>query len=228
MVLDPRKRQKKLERKTAKRRSQREDFVRQNPTDVHLRFRLAAAAPVLHSLASESLWKEGIGQVLLSREVNHGQLAFAAFLVDMYCLGVKNAMWNIRPRSDVESLAGKLSRNFKIVKLKPECARKLVESAVEYARNLGFGPHEDYQQARLIFGSIDGSACSEEFVFGKNGKPFFIAGPNDDPARCRQIVGTLNSRLGPQGHHFLMPVSGGDPLSDRVEIVRGDWDDDVD
>lgn len=226
MVLDPRKRQKKLERKMAKRRAQKQTFVQQNPTDVHVRFQQAASATVLHSLASDSVWKQGIGPVLLSREVKHGQVAFAVFLVDMYCLGVKNAMWNIRSRSEIESLTSKWSRDYKIIKLKPECTRKLVEGAVEYARNLGITPHEDYQRARLIFGDIDGAACTEEFVYGRDGKPFFIGGPHDSPARCRQIIGMLNSRLGPQGHHFLMPVPAGDPLLDRVEMVEGAWDED--
>jgi hypothetical protein len=226
MVLDPRKRQKKLERKTAKRKSQKQTLFQQNPTDLRMRFQNAAAAPVLHSQATETLWKDGIGHVLLSREINPGQIAFAVFLVDMYCLGVKNAIWNIRPFAEVESLAGKLSRGHKSVKLKPESARKLVEGAVEYARNLGFSPHDDYQRARLIFGDIDSAACTEEFVYGRDGKPYFIAGPHDDPMRCRQIVSTLNSRVGPEGHHFLMPVPAGDPLLDRVEAVDGDWEED--
>jgi hypothetical protein len=221
MVLDPRKRQKKLERKMAKRKAHKETLAQQNPTDVRVRFQIAAAAPVLHSLASDSLWKEGIGHVLLSREVNRGQVAFAVFLVDMYCLGVKNAMWNIRSQSEVVSLAGKLSGDYKIVKLKPECTRKLVEGAVEYARKLGFAPHDDYQHARLIFGDIDSAACAEEFVYGRDGKPYFIAGPHDSPERCRQILSMLNSRLGPRGHHFFMPVAAGDPLLDRAQLAEG-------
>jgi hypothetical protein len=225
MVLDPRKRQKKLQRKMAKRKAQKMSMARYNPTDMRVRFQRAAGAPVVHSMANDALWEEGIGHVLLSREISPGQLAFAAFLIDMYCLGVKNAMWSIRPHSEVESLAAKLARDHKIVKLKPECTRKLVEGAVEYARNLGFAPHEDYQQARLIFGSIDGSACTEQFVFGKDGKPLFIAGPNDTPARCRQIVNTLDSRLGPAGHHFLMPVPAGEEMLAEMDLIEGDPDD---
>jgi hypothetical protein len=193
---------------------------------VRLRYQQAAAAPVLHSLASNALWEQGIGHVLLSRELQNGQVAFAAFLVDMYCLGVKNAMWNIQSRSDVESLAGKISAGHKVIRLKPECSRKLVEGAVEYARNLGFPPHEDYRQARLIFGDIDSAACTEEFVYGRNGKPMFIAGPHDSPARCRQIMATLNAKLGPQGHHFLVPVSEGDPLLEGLTPTRAAGDND--
>lgn len=224
MVLDPRKRQKKLERKSAKRKAHRIAWVQQNPTDMRTRFQNAAAAPVIHSQTSDSLWKQGIGHVLLSRSINGGQVAFAVFMVDMFCLGVKNAMWGIRSPSEVDVLAGKLSTGYKIVKLQPECARSLVEGAVEYARNLGFAPHDDYHRAKLLFGDIDAAACTEEFVYGRDGKPYFIAGPDDGPARCQQIIRTLNSRLGPDGHHFLIPVSGGNPLLDSVDLDEGEWE----
>jgi hypothetical protein len=227
MALDPRKRQKKLERKTAKRKVHKQFQAPYAASDVYARFQRAAGAPIVHSRASDSLWQQGIGHVLLSREVTPGQFAFAAFLLDVYCLGVKDAMWNIRSRDEIESLAGKLMQDQKVIKMKPECTRKLVEGAVEYARNLGFPPREDYQRARLIFGDIDSAACSEEFVYGRNGKPFFIAGPYDGPARCRQILHILNSRLGPQGHHFLMPVDADDPQLESVEMIECDWHEDA-
>lgn len=225
MVLDPRRRQKKLERKAAKRRAQSRAPASRVSTDLQARFFNANAAPVLHSLASDSLWKQGIGPVMLSREVNDRQVAYSVFLVDMYCLGVKNALWNVRARGDVESLVGSLAPGYKIVKLKPECTRNLVQGAVDYARNLGFEPHPDYQLAKLIFGDIDASACTETFVYGHEGKPLFIAGPNDSSQRCRQIVNRLNSQLGPQGHHFIMPLDDADSL-DLLEAADIRWDED--
>jgi hypothetical protein len=140
----------------------------------------------------------------------------------MYCLGVKNAMWGIRARGEIDSLVEKLSCGHNTSKLTPESARRLIEGAVEYARNLGFAPHADYERAKLIFGDIDAAACSQTFEYGKDGKPYFIAGPNDDPLRCRQIVNSLSSRLGPQGHHFFMPALESDLPPDLVEMVHRD------
>ena len=75
---------------------------------------------------------------------------------------------------------------------------------------LGFPPHPDYQRARRIYGDIEATACLEHFVFGKNGKPFFMSGPSDTPARCRKIFDTLTKRCGPDGFHFV--VAGGGPV----------------
>ena len=44
-----------------------------------------------------NLWKAGIGHVLLSRQLGSGEVAFAVFLVDMYCFGVKDVMINVLP-----------------------------------------------------------------------------------------------------------------------------------
>src|SRR4029077_20110405 len=96
-----------------------------------------------------------------------------------------------------------------MVKMEPACARKLVEGAVAYAHELGFAPHPDYQTAKVIFGDIDSSQCEEEFEYGKDGKPFFFAGPNDSPARCRQILDTLARTRGQGNFHFTMPVGPG-------------------
>jgi hypothetical protein len=89
----------------------------------------------------------------------------------------------------------------------PSTARKLVEEAVAYAATIGFQPHPDYRKARLIFGDIDASQCDEQFTFGKDGKPYFIGGPYDDMARCRQVINTLQRTCGEGNFHYLIPIT---------------------
>ena len=95
----------------------------------------------------------------------------------------------------------------------PEYIRKLVEDAVEYARSIGFEPHADYQEAKAIFGDIDASACREEFQFGHEGKPFFISGPHDSPAKCARIVRTLLDHCGQGNFDYLLRLSEADMLA---------------
>lgn len=73
----------------------------------------------------------------------------------------------------------------------------MVGDAVEYARLLGLEPHSDDHQAKAILGDIDAAACREAFEFGRDGKPFFVSGPYDGPARCRKIVAALHENRGP-------------------------------
>jgi hypothetical protein len=210
MAADQRKRQKKLERRKAKQKAQRRDLARRESRGLGARLEESAAAPILHCCMGSRLWESGIGHVLLSRQMANGNVAFAAFLVDVYCLGVKDAFWNVTPRATYErKLYDKLAEQEQLVRLTPEYARKLVEGAVRYALDLGLSPHPDYRAAKLIFGDISAEDCPERFSYGKDGKPFFVAGPYDDHIRCEQILRTLEIRCGPEGYHYLMPVDVG-------------------
>ena len=99
----------------------------------------------------------------------------------------------------------RLAARSELIRIKPECARKLVEDAVRYALDLGLSPHPDYRVGKLIFGDISAATCDQQYTFGKDGKPFFFAGPHDSPARCEQILRTLEDRCGPGGYHFVLP-----------------------
>jgi hypothetical protein len=206
MAIDPRRRQKKLERRQAKVKAKRRELARRESQGLPSRLQQASTAPILHCCVNSEIWRHGIGHVLISRQLAGGTVAFAAFLLDVYCLGVKNAFANITSRTYYDDdLYGKLAAQGPLAKMQPECARKLVEGAVQYASDMGFSPHTDYRTARLLFGGVSTEACTEEYTFGKDGKPLFVAGPHDNSFRCEQILKTLHNHCGPDGYHFLIP-----------------------
>lgn len=152
----------------------------------------------------ESMFSEGIGDVLVSRRLPNGQIAFALFLVDPYCLGIKNVAYSILARAEYRERRAHLHRNVRLVPMEACCAKKLIEGAVQWAADLGFRPHADYGRAAAILAGIDAGACDEEFKYGKDGKPLFINGPNESPARCDEIVNTLRERCGPGQFDFII------------------------
>ena len=168
-----------------------------------------ASAPIHECLIPDSLFDIGIGNVIVSRKMPNGFIGAAFFLVDVFCLGIKDAFYDVLSPAEYDHrLSGLQHETFRA--LHPTCARKLVEGAEAYARDLGFNPHPDYQLARRIFGDLDATVCPTHYVFGKDGKPFFMSGPSDTPARCRKILDTLTRRCGPEGFHYL--VAGGGPF----------------
>jgi hypothetical protein len=209
MAKDPRKQQKKKERHASKRKARERQLARGKNVGLAQRMAVAADAPVLHSWISDQVFTRGIGSVLLSRLLPSGQVAVAVFLVDVYCLGVKDALAEILSRYAYENrFEREMRARSQGGDFTPAAVRKLVEGGVEYARRLGLQPHPDYQVARLIFGTIDPSATGETFEYGKDGKPYFIAGPHDSPERCRRILRTLERSCGPEGYHTMMPMAG--------------------
>src|SRR5438046_2297230 len=103
MAVDPRKRKEKLERRAAKRKAKQKSLVVQKTSEQALRFSAAADAPFLDSGAAATLWSEGLGSVWLSRQLPDGSIAAAVFMVDRYCLGVKDAFRKIFSRFDYEN-----------------------------------------------------------------------------------------------------------------------------
>ena len=208
MARDPRRHQRRLERQKAKDKARRRAIAEQACPDTAKRMQRAALDPILHCFTTTDLFEHGMASVFMSRELSNGGVAFAVFLVDMYCLGVKDVAFGFTTRGDYDwRVYTKTAREYEIVSLKPAAARKLIEGAVEFAKEAGFPPHRDYRKVKPIFGDIDVNDCTDQFTYGKAGKPFFFAGPRDSPTRCRQILNTLSNRFGPEGFDYALVTS---------------------
>lgn len=213
--------QKKLAKQKAKRSEKRFRQQQLNSKDPTVRLRHAEKWPIVQALVGAKLWKEGIGYLAIARQEAEGRLVFGAYLVDAYCLGVKNAFWNAGPPGDFKELLQKMEQTQTMVAISPACLVKIVEGAVEYARSFGFPPHPDYRHAALLLSGIDPKACTHEFTFGRDGKPFYIQGPNESPAMASAIM----QRIQEAGGHFLIEASRADPGD--LDEVDG-WDEQFD
>jgi len=208
MATDPRKRQKQLARKAAKRkaavasRKHTEGYAGAVSGARHMS--VAVQAPLHECLMGRELFETGMGTVIVSRAMPSGRIGAAFFLLDVFCLGVKNAYFVAELRAEYHLRLEHVAYHERLTPIAPDYARKLVEGAEAYARDLGFPPHPEYQLARQIFADIDATTCRTQFTFGKDGKPFYVVGPHDTPQRMRRIVETLTQRCGPDGFHYLV------------------------
>jgi hypothetical protein len=206
MPSDPRRRQKKLERRNARRKEKKHAIVRQQSAGIGERLAAAAKFPVLHCCIGNSLETNGIASVLLSRALPGGQVAVATFLVDRFCLGVKDAWAEVLDRVSYEDKYTRTMTGDNAARTVPPAeALKLVTESVEYARSNGLSPHPDYPRTLRIFGDTSPADSSATFEFGKDGKPFFVAGPYDTPERCRQVIAILENHCGSGGYHYAIP-----------------------
>jgi hypothetical protein len=121
-------------------------------------------------------------------------------MVDTHCLGAKTV---IPPRVlDRTELADYVSKAFRPLgeplQVPLELAQNLVLGAVEYARQLGFEPDPDFEKARPLLGEWPGPS---HIQFGRNGKPAFVNGPDDD---VMKIVSTLNRTVGEGNYDVIL------------------------
>lgn len=162
-------------------------------------------------------WEEqGITRVVVARTRDAAWVEAGVFLVDAFCLGVKDAFLTEASAVDWPGVLNRMLPADERVALHPACARKFVEGAVAYTEALGIAPHRDYKKARRAFGSVSASDCPETFTYGQNGKPLFVAGPNDDAARIDRVMRVLTAKLGPDGFHYILPVDP-EPSDEEVE-----------
>jgi hypothetical protein len=231
MAANQKKRQKKLERRAAKRKDRRRELIRQKNRGLGELLSMASGSPVLHSRIADSLEDEGMGHVLLSRLLPNNRVAAVLFLVDRYCLGVKDCFGRLMVRAEYDAFCKELDDKFEMEDHTPADVRKLVEGVVDYARDLGLEPHPDYHRVKAIFGDIDARESRAEFEFGSEGKPLFINGPHDGPERCRRILSILEHSCGPEGYHYIMGGPAGVSLledEDEFEDPDEDFDDEDD
>ncbi|MEV0003066.1 hypothetical protein AB0H28_12375 [Micromonospora sp. NPDC050980] len=144
----------------------------------------------------------GLTSVLVARREGD-RVSLAGFLVDTYCLGAKNALPpSTFDERDVSAFADDFFGSYAALPLAApiDLARHLVFGAVEYARGLGFDPHQDYYAAA---GHLGEWQPPSRITFGRDGKPFFLQGPNDNAAR---IMRTLDRSVGAGNYHFTAVV----------------------
>jgi hypothetical protein len=163
---------------------------------------------VRHEAFIEKNWREmGLAHVVLWRTRGDGFADFAIFLVDCWCLGVKDVIWEERvPLAVCENLIhSQLPEDFR-EHIHPACAKKLVEGAIAYAERLGFSPHRDYRKARRLLSGLDVSLCPAEYEFGRSGRPCFVPGIDDDDTRIQRVLTILEARLGREGFDYEPPA----------------------
>jgi hypothetical protein len=142
----------------------------------------------------------GLVTVVVAREQGGSKVSACSCLVDVYCLGVKNALGpRVLDRRKLPEFVFQQFRSYGDPPLEAplELAQHLVFGAIEYARGLGFEPHPDFAACAGHIGDWEGPSM---IGFGYRGKPLFIQGPHDNAAR---IIKTLNEKVGRGSFHFI-------------------------
>ena len=214
---------KRKQRETAKRRTRARSAA---ATSVAGRMRRTARWPLLECRISRSWKEDAFAQVLIARRGETGITA-SLFLVDLGCLGVKDCVSIVdHDEHEYRAFVDHVSEHDTLVECDPELAVKVVETGASYASELGFRPARGYSTGKVLFGDIDPGDCREAVSGGKEGRPFYVAGPSDDTARVLKV---LEARLGADGFDFVVEGSAFDNAffdgEDPEFASLAEWDD---
>jgi hypothetical protein len=149
---------------------------------------------------------KGLCQIVVARQ-EHNRFLVGSYLVDYWCLGIKNVMpprkmGSSEYRKFVESCKRKFEEPF--VEIPLEQAQSIVYGAIDYASGLGFEPHRDFNtKAQTHLGLRPETLIPIEF--GNEGQPYFVSGPYDN---AQKVIETLKASVGAGNFHYLATFGG--------------------
>jgi hypothetical protein len=150
-------------------------------------------------------WEESrLANIVIARQHVGKSLTVCIYLVDLYCLGVKDTyyLFNIL-ESELDEFFRENDR-LEFTGISYELAHNIIYSALEFAEEYGFSPHRDFTQTTGFFleEDTDDIPLIEIECGGKDGKPMYINSGHENPARERQILNQLEKNAGKGNFHY--------------------------
>ena len=202
---DKRKRDR-AQRKRARRKQagQRAHSVARRFAPHHIR--AAREYPYEGCWVQDSWEEDGLAVVVVARRQPNGNIVFGNYLVDYYCLGLKNTFWDVDvPQGEFDQyyVATIIASAGSPISISTALAHEIVHGGIEYAAQFGFRPQRDFALSRYVLDPPDKHPRSGEVEFGKDGKPFYVSGPHDNvDAIMRQLTRTV----GEDNFHFMIDL----------------------
>jgi hypothetical protein len=204
-------------KKTKKANPPRKKFSLPNYVREHAR-----KLPFHAAYVSSNMFGVGLGHVIVARKRLNGQIVTATFIVDVYCLGVKDGFVRLQAEYEFEELVvslRKIDPHLETCAIEYACS--IVYGAVDYAQQCGFEPAKEYKLGKYLL-EDKGSFEQHPLAFGKDGKPFFIEGPHDN---ANVIMATLNKHMGEGNYDFFLFAGGESHLLEESAIDELNDDD---
>ncbi len=205
---------------------QKTQSVRTDSPERHVR--QARNYPIEGCWAQKDWMEAGLAVVAIARRQSDKLLTFGTYLVDYFCLGLKNTYCNANvplARFHNEDLP-KIYQGEPPKKITPALAHEIVYGGIEYAEQFGFRPQRDFRLSQYVLDPPDVHPRTGRVEFGKDGKPLYISGPNDN---VEQIMRQLARTAGEGNFHYLAHLgSPPDSFDDEEDLNYDEGENDGD
>lgn len=142
-------------------------------------------------------WQEaGIATIAVARRHTNGHFTIGTYLVDLYCLGVKDTLYYFNVGiNDLDKIVEKSeSLGMGMKPCDYAVAHNVIYGAVEFAEEYGFKPHKEFSVTKFILEEDDERVELIEYEFGKEGKPCVIV---DMEHPQKAVIAQLEKTAGP-------------------------------
>ncbi len=165
----------------------------------------ARTLPIYECLVRSDWEETKMTTVLVARNHTNGNITVCSYLVDLFCLGVKDSMYLFNvPVHEYEEFKERVNREMEMTEVDYTLAHNIVYAAIEFAEEFGFKPHKDYESVTKFMLEEDTEDIELiEIECGMDGKPCYMRGPFEDDAKARKIIAQLEKNAGPGNYEYI-------------------------
>lgn len=161
-------------------------------TDPYYILEHASEHPLVECLIRKDWEDDGLATILIiRRHLETGKFLFCMFMIDTFCLGLKDVFYNLdMDADDIKKLID--SHPYEMKNNDYQHCRSLILGGIDFAGKFGFEPHSDWEKAKNFIEAD--KPYSKGHTFGRKGKPFYIDGPFDDVDKIMKILDRASPR----------------------------------
>ena len=153
----------------------------------------ARSLPVHQCYITEGWQESGNATIVVARRHTNGHFTIGTYLVDLYCLGVKDTAYNFNVDKEQLDEILETSQSFGVAMIPCDYAEahNIIYGAIEFAEEYGFKPHKDFAVTKYILEEDDESVELIEYESGMDGKPcVFVDAEHPQKAVIAQLEKT--------------------------------------
>ena len=183
----------------------------------------------LHECLINEIWQEsGMATIIISRLHTNGYITYGIYLVDLFCLGVKDTVYQFNiPGFEFDQYVKEFSDNEKLISCDYVLAHNIIYGSLEFADGFGFKPHKDFTNvSKYILEEDNENVELMDIEFGKSGKPLVVAEIGNDQVK---VISQLEKTAGPGNYDVIYIDENGfyeDDLYEEGDLDEEDFDED--
>jgi len=194
-----------MSKKSKKKPKKRKRIATVQAISVPNQLRKARGYPIKECYCVENWQEIGMADVFILREKPDHRYVLGIFLVDVWCLGLKDTTYSVD--ISYEKIMDKLQEHpsGKLELVTPDFVHSLIYGAIKFARQFGFSPHSDFKYTKFILEPEENIQLDATLAFGKNGKPYYMPGPYESEATINRILLQLEKNAGEGNYYYAIP-----------------------
>lgn len=125
---------------------------------------------------TDTIFGQGEGHVIVTRNHTGGKVSMACYLVDTYCVGVKDSFYRLRMEPDeYQEFIDRYGEGFGLHECSYNEAHNLIYGAIAFAEEGGIEPDESFALTKYMLEEDTDGIPLIEYEYGKDGQHFLVA-----------------------------------------------------